>query len=112
MAEPRLKTKLWVAATLRAYDIRGVPAMVVRKGEADSGAVLIKLNQFASGCSVLSQARRGEGELVWLRATGPVPVDEASCDAYIAKTVSRDPDVWVIEIEDREGRQLFDGRIV
>lgn len=112
VTEARLKTSIWVAALIRRYDMAGVPVVVARRGDADSGAVILKLNRRETGCLALVQARVGEGELVWMRATGEAPVPESECDAYVAKAVSRDPDLWVVEIEDREGRQFFDGRVV
>ena len=112
MTEARLKTGIWVAALIRRYDLAGIPAVVARRGDADSGAVLLKMNRREAGCLVLAQARIDAGDLVWMRATGAAPVAESDCDAYIAKALSRDPDLWVVEIEDREGRQFFDGRVV
>jgi hypothetical protein len=112
MGEVRLKSGVWVAAVIRSYDAAGIPVAVVRRGDADSGSVLVKLNQLERGCSVFAPVRTGEGELVWMRATGPAPVSEGDCDGYIEKALRRDPDLWVIEIEDREGRCLFEGRVV
>lgn len=112
MTEPRLRSGIWIAATLRRYDAAGIPATIARKGDADGGALMVKMNQYERGCSVLTQARTGSGELVWMRVTGPVPVEEAVCDAYLLKAAQRDPDLWVIEIEDREGRVLFEGKVV
>lgn len=108
----RLKSGLLVKAVIRRYDLAAVPAMVARRGDPDAGAVLVKLNLLEKGCLVLSQARTPEGELVWLRATGDGPVAEAEADAYIARQTKRDPDLWVIEIEDREGRLLLEGRVM
>jgi hypothetical protein len=110
--DPRLKTEFWVLATVRRCNVENIPCTVVRRGDKDAGAVLLKVNRFAAGCSVLSQSRSLDGELVWTRGTGPEPVQEPEADAYIARQIARDPDLWVVEIEDRQDRRPFDGRIV
>jgi hypothetical protein len=110
--EPRLKTHIIVEAALRSSSLKSIPAAVVRRGDNDAGAILVKLNQLELGCTVLAQTRTPLGELAWMRATGEQPVDEATADAYIARQVKRDPDIWVIEIEDRAGRPVFTGRII
>lgn len=112
MAEPRLKTGLVVQAALRLATQQAIPIAVVRRGDADAGAILIKLNQLEQGFTILAQTRTLEGELAWLRATGAELVDEQTADAYIARQVKRDPDLWVVEIEDRAGRPIFAGRVL
>lgn len=110
--EPRLKTNIVVQAALRMSSINAIPMVVARRGDDDAGTILIKLNRLDLGCTVLAQTRTLAGELAWLRATGEGPVSEADADAYIARQVKRDPDLWVIEIEDRAGRAIFEGRIL
>ena len=104
MAPPRLKTKLWVQAQLRLCDQRNISAVVLRKGDEDAGAVLVKLDRRDLGCTVYTQIRTSEGEAAWLAGTGKTPVTSAEADAYIARQVGRDWDLWVLEIDDREGR--------
>jgi GMP synthase (glutamine-hydrolysing) len=112
MSAARLKTEFWVQACVRRGDLDGTPVMVVRKGDPTSGAILIKRNRFALGCTVLVETRDAAGERAWYPGTGPDPVDEAAADAYIERSRSRDPDLWVIEIEDRHGRLPFDEKLL
>jgi len=110
--EARLKTKLQVAAAVRLCTLHAIPIVVAHRGDEDAGVILIKLNQLDRGFTVLAQTRTGAGDLAWLRATGATPVDEATADAYIARQLKRDPDVWVVEIEDREARPIFAGQVL
>lgn len=110
MREGRLPTELWVSAGLRRCSDACVPATVVRRGEAQSGTVILKLNQHAQGCRVLNQTRDIDGRLVWFAALDGALVPEADADDYIRRSLGRDPDIWVIEVEHAEGWHPFDGR--
>lgn len=108
--EDRLPTELWVKAHLRRCNAEAISAVIVRKGDATGGTVLLKLVQYQVGCRVLSQVRDLEGRLGWMSALGPAPVAETEADAYIDRAVARDPDLWVVEIETRDGSHPFEGR--
>jgi len=110
--EARLKTRLVVQAAVRLGNLRSIPVTVTRRGDGDAGTILVKLNRLDLGCVVLAQTRGQQGELAWIRATGEGLVDEQTADAYIARQVQRDPDLWVVEIEDREGRPVFAGKVL
>jgi len=109
--EARLKSAIWVKALARRCDLATIPIAVLARGDADAGAILLKFNGGAEGCTVLTQARGQDGELLWMRATGPVPVEEVDADAYIARQRGRDPDIWVVEIETKSAENVVDGRI-
>ena len=112
MDDARPKTGLWVQAQFRLCDIQSIPVVVVNRGDADAGAVLLKINRLADGCVVLTRFRGLDGESGWLRGTGPEPVDEREADDYVRRQLDRDPDVWVVEIEDPKGRYELDGPIL
>ncbi len=97
---------------MRLGTTQNIPVTVARRGDEDAGVILLKLNRGDLGFEVLAQIRSAGGELAWQRATGPAPVPETDADAYIARAVNRDPDLWVVEIEDRDARPLFPGAIV
>ncbi len=112
MMEARLKAEIWVKAQLRLCDVALIPAFVVHKGDLDAGAVLIKVNRQVAGCVVLSRVYTETGTRAWMRATGETPVEEADADAYIRRQLDFDPDLWVLEIEDRDGRYEPDDTIL
>ena len=99
-------------AHVRRCITQGVPVVVVRRGETERGTLILKLNQLEHDVRVLSQARDIDGRLGWLAAFDGAAVKETDADAYIARAVKRDPDLWVVEIEDREGRHPFEGPIL
>jgi GMP synthase (glutamine-hydrolysing) len=103
MSQPRVKSQIRVQAWLRRCATAGLMAAVARKGEEESGAIIIKVNRFAAGCDVFVEVAGDGGEPVWMRALGDASVREADADAYIARQVRIDADLWVLEIEDPRG---------
>ena len=109
--EPRVKAKLWVQMALRLGDGDGRPGAVLRSGDADAGGVLVVLRG-REGLSVISKMQSSEGEAAWIRGTGPAPVDQETADAYVARQVKRDPDLWVVEFEAPDLRPPFEAKLV
>ncbi|WP_212523729.1 DUF1491 family protein [Actibacterium sp. MT2.3-13A] len=102
----RLTSDIWVSAYLARLRLADIPAFVVTRGDATAGAVLVKLNTLDGQARVYQRSfDLMSGERVWMvLAEGPEPeVDEA-----IARQRGFDPDLWVIEVEDRQGRHLLD----
>jgi hypothetical protein len=110
--EARLKSGIRVTALIRRCDMAAIGVAVVAKGDPDAGAILVKLNSREGGATVLAEARRPDGSLVWLRATGALPVAEADADAYIARQRGRDPDLWVVEIDSAAAEAFIDAPVV
>ncbi len=111
MSEPRVKSGLWVQMALRLGQAEGSYAAVLRKGDPDSGGILIVLRG-SEGLVVLSQVRAADGAQAWMRATGAAPVDQGAADAYLERAVRRDPDIWVVEFETRDLLPPFEARIL
>jgi hypothetical protein len=111
-ADGRLSTELWVQAHLRRCNSEGRFAAVLRKGDQWGGAVIVKLNLLDGTFKVLSQTRDMEGRIAWLAAQQGALLAETDATAYIDRQVKRDPDLWVIEVEDKQGRNPFEGKVV
>ncbi|HIF11068.1 MAG TPA: DUF1491 family protein [Sneathiellales bacterium] len=104
----KLKAGLWVKARIRQCDLMGIPIVVARRGDADAGAILVKLVHPGGFCNVLTQFRNLEGDLQWVPAIGEEAIVEVDADAFICRQVERDRDLWVIEIEDHLGTYILD----
>lgn len=101
-----ISTDVWVAALIRRAELAGAFATVVMKGDARAGAVLVKvLNRRAGTVRLYAQATQGDGEQVWMQPRPDAP--EADLDAYAARARRIDPDLWVVEIEDGQGRHFL-----
>ena len=111
-APARLKTELRVQAWLRRCAVAGLMATIARKGDADAGALFLKVNRFAAGCEVFSGVTGPDGAPAWLRATGSAPVSEKDADIYLARQSKYDPDLWVLEIEDPKAQFVLDGKVL
>lgn len=107
----RLKAGIFVRALIRRAEVAGAAAYVARKGSEEAGAILIKIAKLDGTCTVLNQARDGAGELVWARPLGD-SCDEEKASAWFERQIKFDPDLWIVEIEDREGRSFVDEPVV
>lgn len=106
MTRVLLSSDIWVAALIRRAEQGGAFAMVARKGDARAGAVLVKVVNRRSGVTRLfAEALRGDGERVWMQPQDST--EEPQLDGYVERAVRRDPDLWVVEIEDTEGRNFL-----
>lgn len=108
MFDDRLPTSVWADALIRRAQLAGAGVFVVQKGEASRGDVLLKVASLDGEARAYRPQTNMEGEQVFLdlSAQGVGP-DEADVDAYLARAKDRDRDLWIIEIEDREGRHFL-----
>ncbi|EPX76943.1 DUF1491 family protein [Litoreibacter arenae] len=102
----RLTTDFWVSAYLNRLRLASIPVFVTAKGDPTAGVVMVKLNTL-DGQAVAYQRSYDlmRGERAWVVLSEG---DERQVDEAIAKQRSFDPDLWVIEVEDKAGRHLLD----
>lgn len=108
----RRPTATWVRVNVRHCRELGLRIAVLREGEQRRGSVVVKLCQPGVGNRILSQTRNAEGTVCWLSATGERRLSEPEATAYLARAVSRDPDLWIIEVEHPRGENPLRGEII
>jgi hypothetical protein len=106
-----LSTELLISAQRRIAAREGVPVIVVRRGYGAAGTIALKINRLDGTARVLTQVRYDD-ELVWSPVGKTDPMDEKDADACLARQANIDPDLWIIEIEDKQGRVWFPGKVI
>ena len=99
---------LWVSALLRRAMSAGAFATIVHRGDEDRGDVLVKVTSARGAARLYAPAFNPEGPTEFERLA---PEDEVGVDALVAKRLGSDRDLWVIEIEDRDGRHFLTERV-
>lgn len=104
-----LNSDLWVGALIRRALIEGANATVVRKGDPRAGTVIVKAyNTSERTARLYSEAFGQDGDRLWIQ---PVSGTESELDAYIERQRTYDPDIWVVEVEDRQGRHFITEKV-
>lgn len=110
----RLKSAIWVAAYMRQCQNAGAFVAVRQRGHEDAGAIFIKINHLngkaelfgPSPQTVFDDAR--PSDRAFINCFDDAQVSDAKAEDRIAQEMKYDPDIWVIEVEDREGRTFLD----
>lgn len=102
----RLTARFWVDAYLARLRLFEIPAFVVAHGDDTGGAVLVRLSTL-DGQGVLFQRSFDlqTGARVWAELARGTDTD---LDDAVGRQRGFDPDLWVIEVEDKHGRHLLD----
>ncbi len=107
----RIKSEIWVRAYLRRCQSEGVPVVIVRRGDEAAGAIFICVDRLDGTVSLYGPAPAGltgsETERRWVSCFESRAVSAAEADRYLARQREFDPDLWIIEIEDRAGRHFL-----
>ena len=110
----RLKSAIWVAAYVRRCHIEGAYAVVRRRGAEDAGAIFIKVARLDGTADLYGPAPQTAfdearpSERAFSACLKAQPAAEAESESYLAREMRFDPDIWIIEVEDRAGRHFLD----
>lgn len=106
----RLRSDIWVAAYLRRAYVEGAVATLRRRGAPEAGAIYVLVDRL-DGCVALFQpgpADEGSGERRWLRAHAAEWIAPADAEARLKRELSFDPDLWIVDLENRDGTHWLD----
>ncbi|HTV36975.1 MAG TPA: DUF1491 family protein [Xanthobacteraceae bacterium] len=110
----RLKSAVWVAAYLRRCQIEGMPAVLRRRGAEEAGAVFVRVSRLDGTSDLFGPAPQSafdavvEADRAFSASLAAQPAPDVNVEAYLAREIKFDPDIWIVEVEDRAGRNLLD----
>ena len=103
---------MWISAQVRMCDINMMQAVIRRRGDPDAGSIIIRLDRLNGHSVVLSQARDAQGNRAWLVANGGDAMSDEDVEDYLTRRIKGDPDIWVLEIEDRHEKYQPDAPVI
>lgn len=106
----RLKSELYVQALVRQVQGALAAVYVAKRGDTDAGVIFIRVNRLDGTGGVLSLFTNLDGERL-ARVVLPPATPEPDIDERLAREMARDPDIWVIDIEDAQGRHFLEEKI-
>ncbi len=109
----RLRSDIWVSAYLRRCAVENISAVLRRRGAAEAGAIFVRVDRLDGRCAVFGPAPQSETagrgvERLWSRLHKVDWVDPLASEERLRREIAFDPDLWIVEVEDRAGRNFLD----
>lgn len=107
----RLKSEIWVKAYIRRCQVAGAPAVVVKHGDDDAGAIYIRVSRLDGQAALFGPAPAGlsgaDFDRRWVSLLGDGFVTDGDVQSYLDREARFDSDLWIVEVEDRQGRDFL-----
>jgi hypothetical protein len=100
----RLTSDFWVSAYLRQMAHDGLVAVLRRRGAAEAGAIFVKLDRLDGTAALYGPAAQmfadagGERRFQLVLDSDPATIEDK-----VERERRFDPDLWLVEVEDRGG---------
>jgi hypothetical protein len=110
----RLKSAIWVSAYLRRCQVEGAFAVVRRRGAEEAGAVFVRICRLNGTSDLFGPAPPTAldppqgSDRSFTPTFAEQPVADGTVEAYLAREVKFDSDVWIVEVEEPTGRNFLD----
>jgi hypothetical protein len=107
----RLRADFWVSAYLRRCVHEGAFAVLRRRGAAEAGAIFVKVDRLDGSAALFGPAPQSEahaGERRFARLHAGLWIDPAEVELKLSRQIKFDPDLWIVETEDRQGRSFLE----
>ncbi len=107
----RLRADIFAAALIRRAQVEGAYATLRRRGAAEAGAIFVRLDRLDGTSALFGPAPQSEinddGDRLFQRMHGDAWIDNLDVEEKLRRELKFDPDLWIVDIEDRKGRDFL-----
>ncbi len=111
MPEDRISTQFYVNLVTRRAAQEGVTIVVAKSGDDYCGIIILKINLLNGRARVLSETYIDD-KIAWMPLTSEDTIDDREAESLLARQAEFDPDCWIVEVEDKQGRLWFEGKVL
>jgi hypothetical protein len=102
----RIKAEIYVQALVRRVNSECI-SVIARRGDTDAGGIYVRVNRLDGRSGLLVAFTDMNGERRWRVLASHLTPDDQIEDMLV-REIARDPDMWVVEIEDKQGRHFLE----
>lgn len=107
----RLRADIFVAALIRRAQVQGAYATLRRRGAAEAGAIFVRIDRLDGTSALFGPAPQSEigedGDRLFRRMHEDAWTDNLAVEERLRRELAFDPDLWIVDIEDRQGRDFL-----
>ena len=95
-------------AGIRHCEGKLITAMLRRRGDADAGALFVKVNRLDGSAALYARVTSFEGGTEWRRSSGDDWLPDADIEKRLETEIGFDPDIWIVEVENPDGGNPYE----
>ena len=99
MSDSRLPAELEATSLIRRVQAAGDFATILRKGDADTGSLLMVVTSRGRHFGCLERVLNLDGTYAWQRCGPPESASSVDLGDFLARRARFDPDSWAIELD-------------
>ena len=107
----RVKSEVWVRAYLRRCQAQGVSVVIAQRGDESAGAIFIRIDRLDGTVSLFGPVPSGtagsETDRQWMSCFEAHTVSAEQAERYLSRQQGFDPDLWIVDVEDKAGRHFL-----
>jgi hypothetical protein len=105
MQTPRVTSEFWVSAYKKVLESHAIPIFVVQKGNMKAGAIIVRVSDLQGLSKIFLQSYDLDGNRRWIELAAG---EDSEMDGVILRQKEVDCDLWVLEVETRNGHHYLD----